>query len=170
MRHSEKSIRTDLYIHLAPDSIASLPRVRLSGWEADILDVTHAGHCHEYEIKCSRNDFLSDFKKPKHAVLRGIHKNANGGKLKKTANRGKLVPNCFWFVTADGIIDHKEVPDYAGWMEVRRDRSGAIFFEVHKEAPRLHSEKLGEGGLKDLLTEAQNKLWSLMANEMDDED
>lgn len=105
-------------------------------WECDLLTITRAGYAHEFEIKVSRSDFLADFKKDKHQIY------ASGACRKENPwyghHPGWEIPCSFWFVTALGIATIKDIPDYAGWLEITQ--SGRI--KTHKVAPKIHKVKV----------------------------
>lgn len=93
--------------------------------ESDLISVTKAGLVHEFEVKCSRADYLAEFrnKKAKHLLL------DHGG--------GSYVPNYYWFVTHGFEI---EPPEYAGWLQVL-DSDDYHYLRLVKDAPRLHRGK-----------------------------
>lgn len=89
--------------------------------EADVLGITKSGIVTEIEVKISRADFKQDFNKVfKHEEM------ANG----------TCKPNKFYYISG-GLIMKKEVPDYAGILEI--DRFGEI--EIIRQAPMLHKNK-----------------------------
>ncbi len=84
-------------------------------WEMDVMKITSAGYVIEYEVKISRSDFKNDFNKTQDNWLKN---NSNGyDKIKNNKHQhileGKRC-NRFYFVVPDGLIESKEVPDYAG--------------------------------------------------------
>jgi hypothetical protein len=99
-----------------------LPNFYAGMYEMDVFKLSAAGLVTEYEIKISRSDFFNDFKKPhKHDNLRD----------------GKLTCNRFYFVTPDGLLKAKDIPEYVGWIEV--SESGCL--QTRKSAPILHKNK-----------------------------
>jgi len=95
--------------------------------ENDFIGVAENGMTIEYEIKTRKFDFADDFKKEK-----------KHEKLKKAfASKDKSidfeVPNRFFYAAPPGIIDKKQVPPYAGLIEV--DENKVV---VRKNAPTLH--------------------------------
>lgn len=121
------------------------PNRHVPGWyEADVLSITRSMFWHEYEVKVSRSDFLSEFrsKKLKHAHLCRMFENgapplkvewssehhawaidgdvehgldrSEVRKLRDGYRNSRQCPNYFWFVTVDGIAKPEEIPDYAG--------------------------------------------------------
>lgn len=99
----------------------------------DFLYFTFSGYTVEVEIKISRSDFLADFKKPKHNLL----------KL-KPKDYEKSVANRFYFAVPEGLITKEEVPDYAGLIYVKKYRC-----EVVKKAPLNHKFKHDRNRLFD---------------------
>ena len=93
--------------------------------ESDWLSFLSSGLCWEIEIKISRGDYKVDFHKRKHEKFDKIR---NGSKIRMVANR-------FYFAVPKGLIDLKEIPDYAGLMYVSNH------VEIIKKAPLLHKHK-----------------------------
>jgi len=96
--------------------------------ECDFARITPVRHVHEYEIKCTRKDYLADF-----------HKN-HGMKHKKIEN-GRSGLATFTFVLIKGIVKREEVPLYCGLIEYEIDLSGRVVFEEIRKAPRLLSPR-----------------------------
>jgi hypothetical protein len=87
--------------------------------EIDALHFLDNGHCWEFEIKVRKFDFFDDFEKEdKHKKLKA----------------GVDCANRFYYVTPFDLIDVKDVPQYAGLIEVSEDR-----LRIKKRAPLLHS-------------------------------
>jgi hypothetical protein len=99
-------------------------------WEADMASVTKSFYAHEIEIKISKGDFARDVKdKPwKH------HHLADPGVYPEMVK-----PNYFWYCTPDGM--EIEVPEYAGWLVVYKQRARYMVQEK-KGAPLLHKKKI----------------------------
>jgi len=126
------------------------------GWEADLLTVTKAGQVHEYEIKVSRSDWLSEYrsiasaftdvqpdssvKKFRAQCLSGRHENKP---TIKPSGRQHDCPNRFWMVVGPGVLWEQEVPEYAGLIEVQPFRDSLIP-QVLRKAPKLHGEPLSD--------------------------
>lgn len=113
-------------------------------WEADLISLTKAGLVHEYEVKISLSDFKADARKTrKHFLLQ------NG--------RG---PSYFWYATYGFDI---EPPAYAGWLRVyeKEHLPGNYFAEVKKSAPRLHTNKLPERRMAQVLRSLSWRLVNL---------
>jgi hypothetical protein len=92
-------------------------------WESDVFAIKD-GMTTEYEIKVSRSDFNADFNKiQKHERLQ----NSEG-----------LIPNQFYYVVPEGLIEDVEVPEYAGLIVMVRQG----WFKKVKEAPVLHSRPI----------------------------
>ncbi|UQI41907.1 hypothetical protein [Vreelandella venusta] len=130
------------------------------GAEADIASVTKSRLGHAFEIKVSRADWLSELRQ-----IRGDEPTAKHGRAlvlssakeraEKTAEMhakgsnccGRVPPNYFWMVTAPGIIQSDELPEYAGLMEIEPYRFGNVkchgyMIREVRPAPRLHRVKL----------------------------
>ena len=107
------------------------PNVFFAGFEADILEITGSGYCHEIEVKISRADFLGDMKKSR-AFVKGIGENV----IKhEQIQSGKRV-NRFSYVVPERLVNPDEVPEYAGlfyakqyqgnWYENGRTNQGLL--------------------------------------------
>lgn len=125
-------------------------------WESDLISVTSAGLCHEFEIKISHADYLRDAKKRKHLFL----------------GDDQLAPAYFWYVTFGFEI---EPPEKAGWISIHKEPSKEISYtsyygdpkkyidygwklEIKKEAPRLNTWKISE---KDKIQIAHLLSWRM---------
>lgn len=131
-------IKDKRHVLAVPNCKALYPR-----GESDLISVTPAGRVHEFEIKKSRTDFKSEFrrKERKHNILEE-GKNPDG----------KCLPNYFWFATKFGL--DVDVPDYAGHLIV-----GASGCEVQKKAPTLHGDNITDRAREYLERGATVRLW-----------
>lgn len=145
-------------------------------WESDKLIWTKAGYIYEFEIKISRADFRNDFKhkKEKHIILsstiarersEAMQLSLFEEKKKSFPNwseeslhqqfgsvdhtvAGRKMPNYFYYVVPEGLIQPEEVPPYAGliWIlkEYYMEAQGYI---IKRQAPCLHKTKYKDGEL-----------------------
>jgi hypothetical protein len=125
------------------------PNVFFAGFEADILEITGSGYCHEIEVKISRADFLGDMKKSR-AFVKGIGENV----IKhEQIQSGKRV-NRFSYVVPEGLVTPEEVPEYAGLFYAKKypcTNYELLICTQQKGAPPLTVEKFTnplETGLK----------------------
>lgn len=88
-------------------------------YEADAIHFLENGHCWEFEIKIKKFDFFNDFDKTQK------HENLKNGV--QCANR-------FYYVTPFDLLDVKDIPEYAGLIEVNENR-----VRIKKVAKVLHS-------------------------------
>lgn len=150
----------------------AIPNTMLYGWEADMLTVTKSRFVHEYEIKTSRADFLSE--KRKIEAERGTRRDAFVKQLRHRSLSGcehgyhhRNRPNVFWYVVAEGVCDESEVPDYAGLIQVRPAKfmrmydPPSFWFSLQKvkQAPRLHRDKIGEDKILQLAGHCCYRFW-----------
>ena len=122
-------------------------------WESDFFSVTKTGYCYEVEVKISKSDYKADFEKFKHKLFEGRNekevikeakyryskrwkKNVRRSPEKKIDTQNVKMPNRFFFACPDGLIDVKDIPEYAGLIYVTESGS-----EVIKQAPLLHKRK-----------------------------
>lgn len=85
-------------------------------WEADLLLINPDGFSHEIEIKFSKSDFKSDFKK--------FYLNRHTGEKYLKHDKiccGDYVSNHFSFLLPMGMIDSKEIPEHCGIIEFYHD-------------------------------------------------
>lgn len=116
-------------------------------YEADFLGITKANYVTEYEIKRSKTDYLSEFvhKKQKHDLI----------------EKGKLIPNYFYFVCEKDLIKKDEVPIYAGLIYIEKYLwKSKVNYSVNtiKIAPKLHSNKLSDFNLLKALRSMMFKI------------
>ena len=94
----------------------------LGGSEQDVLSILKSGYISEFEVKVSRSDFKADAKKRKWFFFE---------------NRiERSIPNYFYYVCPEGLINTDEIQDYAGLIYVNEDS-----IEVIKKAKILHRFK-----------------------------
>lgn len=138
----------------------SIPNVSWSWlyWEADLISITKAGFMYEFEIKCSKSNFQSDFQKKKHEYLKGKY----SGKKKYKFGR---IPNYFTYVAPINAIPLC-IPDYAGLIEVRESKwqPGVLMFCQIRKPKRIHSNKIPECGKMKMLRTLVFKYWNVANN------
>lgn len=119
----------------------------LNWWECDVFEVTPSGYFREYEIKTSRSDFLRD----------SIKTRADGwgemgvppkmlNKHEQLAQGDERGPSFFWYLTPVGLLQVRELPRWAGLMELADGRYNPA---VVKPAPRLHFKKVNPAVLQN---------------------
>jgi len=140
-------IQNALYHHvLSKQHSCIIPNIYLGSSEADLISVTKAGYINEYEIKITRSDFKADFKKSKHSFLK---------------DRQKTFRAYFWFVTPEGLVDVDEIPEYAGFIAVRKGRRVGWVCREIKRPPRLCSEKINTWQKDQILTAYMHRFWNM---------
>ena len=119
--------------------------------EADVISITKAGFISEFEIKCSRSDYLADFrnKSYKHKAMLG----RTGVKVYPSGNIWYHSANKFWFVIPENLIKLDDIPEYAGLIYIKKNHLSVI-----KNAPRLHKHKATEELYKKIAHNLMNKL------------
>ena len=163
------------------------PNKHLDNWfECDMLSITKADFLHEYEIKISGSDFKTDFKKiAKHLVLEGEttltldSADPRIGQLRRTDFRKRKIitegdtkryqfdfshlmsPNYFWYVTPKGLLKEEEIPDYAGWIEVRTESNGRVYVSEKKQPKRLHRNKVTDKTKLRIMDSMMYRYWQL---------
>jgi hypothetical protein len=151
----EARIQLALYDHCMQGKYLMVPNVSWSwfSWETDLISITRAGYVHEYEIKCTHQDFKNDYKKRKHltfrdAAARQIHE-----------NRLRRIPNYFWYVAPIRAIPLC-VPGYAGLMEVTHKRYG-LQLQVIRKPKMLHHNKMSHDAIRAIMRSLMYKYWNV---------
>lgn len=119
-----------------------------AGWESDLVAVSKSGYIVEYEIKCTRSDFMADRRKKRHRTLSEHAASASSG-------RTPSVPARFLYACPPGVATAKDLPDYAG-LVVLTPPGG---HDVRKRAPRLTSATVRASQRKKLATSLMYELW-----------
>ena len=118
---------------------------RVIDWEADLLTVNRSGYLSEYEIKCSKSDYLKDSQKVfKMQSLLEAH--AHYG---KRLPHPEKIPNYFYYVTLFEI----DPPQWAGWIRIEPmlySSKFSLLVVIEKRAPLLHSGRVGESQIDTL--------------------
>ena len=104
--------------------------------EADLVSVTKAGYMNEFEIKCSRGDFLNEINMKKRCK-----RMKHNYYLTDRGPKSPGYPSRFWFVTPHAISSSLEIPEHAGLIHIYKNDYHYYFKEI-KEAPRLHENKV----------------------------
>ena len=116
-------------------------------YESDLLAITKTGFSHEVEIKRTKSDYQADFIKSK----KGYHKRKMSeaqkaimlpeDTLKHDQIKAGELANHFWFACPAGLIDPKEIPEYAGLIYFDATTTRRCRVWVVKAAPKIHKGK-----------------------------
>ena len=106
--------------------------------ELDFLLIDDKGLATEFEIKCSREDFTSEFKD-------------KTSKHEKLAGRDPTCPNRYNIIAPERVAKLEEIPEYAGFIELQEQKDGTYKYKIWKKAPLLHSGKMEPRDLFDKL-------------------
>lgn len=138
---NSKELTQRIYWKIYGSYFPIVPNVYIYNWESDILAVNiNSKYITEYEIKISKSDFKADFKKKnKHQLL-------------TSKNKKESCPNYFYYVSPPGLIDKKDIPDYAGLIEIGKE------VKYIKRAKLLHNKKSDVN--YQLLMKAYYKFWT----------
>jgi len=112
-------------------------------WECDVFELTTAGYYREYEIKVTRPDFLNDAAKERFSQADRLDDRKVEKKHDLLMAHDPRGPVQFWYVVPEGLIKLREVPEWAGLIEIIISPPGGwrLYEKVLIEAPRLHGEK-----------------------------
>lgn len=138
--------------------------------EADLISVTKARYVHEVEIKRTREDFHRDFreKEEKHEALEQGYR-----RVKEWWSRPDetiVYANYFWFAAPVGVLEEDDIPEYAGFLEVRANarvvesryidrQARPPSVRVRKKAPRLNTEKIGDDAFMYIARGLNARYW-----------
>lgn len=90
-----------------------VPNVTIFGWESDLVSVTKAGLICEFEIKCSRADFMQDRKKVRHQYLSTLD----------PKNMETTFPSYFYYALRQEVsFSDEEIPEHAGMLLIHGKR------------------------------------------------
>lgn len=102
-------------------------------WESDFFFINRDGWSFEVEVKVSLSDFRADFKKKKHEIFKtGYYTDRDNKKIEK-----KFIPNRFYYAVPEGLVDVKDIPEYAGLITVNEYE-----LKIVKRAPFIHRRKI----------------------------
>jgi hypothetical protein len=145
MSLSEREIQRRLWIKNHNSFDILLPNYTPQDWwECDLFGVTRSGYFHEFEVKITAADFRADAEKRRkdYAAYRdGDYRGSVPvvNKHQELASRSTKGPSLFWYCVPEGMIDASEVPGWAGLQAMHPNRH---WFQVVKQAPRLHLVKI----------------------------
>lgn len=154
------------------------------GPEADVASVTKSRLGHAFEIKVSRSDWLAELRHIRGACnchggradcakqnraknladAKAIAREAESLAAKGSNCCGLVPPSYFWVVTAPGIVQDGELPEFAGLMEVEPFRHGAVKAHGYmvrevRPAPRLHRVKMLDSQLMAMARGVTLRYW-----------
>lgn len=104
-------------------------------FEMDVATISKSGMLHEFEVKISRSDFISDKKKQSRSGIAKFERYAMANKIDFGC------PNYFYYVCPEGLIKKDEIPFFAGLYYY--DKNGEL--RIISKAKKLHgvpSDKL----------------------------
>jgi len=106
-----------------------------SPWESDLVVVTKKYYYIEYELKTSKPDFLRDFKKSSHGVLKHDHLKDGKNRIANFRTNPLIPrPKYFYFVTPKGLVDPEDIPKHCGLLEFDKEEKSFVYV---KGAPAL---------------------------------
>lgn len=113
--------------------------------ESDLILITFDNKVMEFEIKVSRQDYKADFNKvKKHDRFHRI-------------DNLELVPNWFYYVCPDGVINVKDIPEYAGLITIY-EYGMKKYCKIIKPAPVLHNEIIDGDKWREIAIKLHNKI------------
>ncbi len=135
---NETDIQCHLIRHLQNAGLVFPNFTPKDWWECDLICITKAGYFREYEIKLTKSDFKADAKKARYLRARGRNQpvELKHDQLFLGNERG---PRQFWYVCPSGLIEPRELPNFAGLVWVKLE--GWPNIQEIRKAPFLHSKK-----------------------------
>ena len=115
-------------------------------FESDFLSITQKDMIHEVEIVLPN--------KKKQGLPETEFNFSN--KLKRLSD-GKG-PNYYWFLSLDGVLKEDMIPEFAGLLIAKQEKSGFVISEK-KEAPKIHNEKCNDQRKLWVIGVMMNKAW-----------
>ncbi|QHJ74316.1 hypothetical protein VH12019_00397 [Vibrio phage VH1_2019] len=109
--------------------------------EADLFAIRPSGLCDEIEIKVSKADFRIDEQKSVKVIdesTPNLRWHRYEDVPKRTALQDGKMSNYFWYAFPKGLVDHSEVPEWAGIIEV----DGFLNAREVRMPKRLHGGKM----------------------------
>lgn len=145
-----------------PSAEHILHNVYIYNWESDIFIQMKSGYHYEIEMKVSKNDFKADFKKvDKHDRLI----DAKSETYIQYSVRENKVPNRFFYMAPEELLDVKNIPEYAGLIEY----SNLGKLSRCKVAPLLHRRKYNFDSIMLAKYKYRNEHLTLQVNNLKEE-
>ena len=155
---NELQIITGLWWAHRSASLLLAPRFTPYGWwEMDLMRVTRAGYCEEWEIKLTISDFRADAKKTSWRG-KGVR-----GKHERLAAGDPAGPCRFTYVVPESLIQtvRAELPTWAGlWCAL--EHGSRVRFRRVVNAPTLHREKAPQVRIDRALRNMSARYWDLL--------
>lgn len=147
----EKDVQKEIHKHFItqPDTAAVIPNIYFfdDKFEQDTLIIKQNGWTIEAEIKASKFDYVHDFrKKEKHERM-------------EAANNKTIIPNWFYFVCPEGLIDPQEIPHYTGLIWVYDKGMGKRYIKIVQKAPTIHTLPIDETKWQEVAIKLAARLW-----------
>jgi len=144
-------------------------------WENDLFLITKSGLWVEYEVKCTKADFLKDAEKStastwekRSAVRRGVPVTGHTTKHEKLASGSMHGPNRFFFVTPQGLLTADMIPPWAGWVEIKQ-RGKRLIPVVRSKAKLLHDQHVAPSIIEHCRSVFYYRFWNLRRKTTDAE-
>lgn len=150
---------------IVPNTTALSP-VWTYGGEADLLSVTRSGYLHEYEIKRTRSDLLTELKSRNYERDNGrcpnTHKRRKHQGMEKVLigqEDPKGCPSRFHIVLPPNIYDPDEIPDHWGIHQLRNHDISGTRIEKDRMAKQIHNEKVKREVMLKITRNLTTRYW-----------
>ncbi|AUR85882.1 hypothetical protein NVP1081O_147 [Vibrio phage 1.081.O._10N.286.52.C2] len=128
--------------------------------EADLFAIRPSGLCDEIEIKVSKADYRVDEQKS----VKVINENSKSRRYpytdvpKRSALQDGKMTNYFWYAFPKGLVDHADVPEWAGIIEV----DGYLNAREVRMPKRLHGGKMTAEEQIKQIKKLGYRFWNLL--------
>ena len=148
--------------------IGQIAAANIYAWafESDLLILRKSGYAVEYEIKLSVGDWNAGLKKQ--VYLHGSDKTRTvkyTHKLQTSTTRHEYLTqgygaNMFYYVAPEEVLEKVEIPEWAGVIVARENRSANFCITaIRKNARFLHKNPQPPGLKEKILTSCYYKYW-----------
>lgn len=160
---TEKKIQEYLFTNSGRRYSVMVPNYTPSHWfECDLFAVSRAGLFHEYEIKVTVSDFKADRQKRRPRTWR----RENGQRIEIPGEtkhalltaRSTDGPSRFYYIVPEGLIELKDVPEFAGLQYFCQARN-YYGLRIIRRAPTLHSNGVDDKIVRHALSVCYYRFW-----------
>ena len=154
---TEQDVLYLFYIKGSKAHAMILPRVMdFYKWEADVLCLSTNRTIGEFEIKCDKQDFRSEFingtagepKKRKHKKMSSLQPDSS------------TIPNHYWIVCANFFPGDEIQHINKKYGLIQLIAEPVPRFKIIRQAKALHKEPLAPEGVNTLIEKAYNRYWN----------
>lgn len=154
-RWTERDIQLALWRSFGKKSVIVMPSFCPTMWEeCDVWRVLESRLAVEYEVKVSRADYSRE-------------RSSKPSKMYAMEKRNVYSPSYFYYVCQTGLLQAKDMPEWAGLIEcdwVDGHPGFAATRIVRRRAPKRHSRQATPEDIERARTGSVCRMWRLMGN------